>query len=85
MPLSKIDAFATYLKKSIFSYISPFRKIRAEICQAAENDWKQVNVTLGIAVYDSENDPAVIDVARRADQQMYENKRIRKEKRRKMS
>jgi GGDEF domain-containing protein len=61
-------------------------KIRiTEICQAAENDWEQVNVTLGIAVYDSENDPAVIDVARRADQQMYENKRIRKEKRRKMS
>jgi diguanylate cyclase (GGDEF)-like protein len=65
--------------------LAEFRKIRAEICQAAENDWEQVNVTLGIAVYDSENDPAVIDVARRADQQMYENKRIRKEKRRKMS
>jgi diguanylate cyclase (GGDEF)-like protein len=65
--------------------LAEFRKIRAEICQAAENDWEQVNVTLGIAVYDSENDPAVIDVARRADQQMYENKRIRKENRRKMS
>ena len=35
---------------------------------------------MGLAVYDPENDPAVIDVARRADKAMYENKRLRKEK-----
>jgi hypothetical protein len=34
---------------------------------------------MGAAVYDPETDPAVIDVARRADKAMYENKRLRKE------
>jgi PleD family two-component response regulator len=37
-------------------------------------------VAIGIAVYDPELDASVIDVARRADQLMYENKRKRKEK-----
>lgn len=56
-----------------------FQKAGDEICDAAENEWEQVSVTMGLAVYEPENDPAVIDVARRADQHMYLNKRARKE------
>ena len=36
-------------------------------------------MAIGLAVYDKEIDTSVIDVARRADQNMYENKRFRKE------
>ena len=50
------------------------------ICASAEHEWEQANISMGIAVYDPEFDPAVIDVARRADKVMYENKRLRKEK-----
>ena len=42
------------------------------------NQWEQVHVSMGIAVYDPQRDDAVNDVVRRADQIMYENKRIRK-------
>ena len=56
-----------------------FRKERAEIRAAAEHEWEQANISMGAAVYDPETDPAVIDVARRADKAMYENKRLRKE------
>jgi diguanylate cyclase (GGDEF)-like protein len=77
------DEFAVILENDDFrnrdELFNEFRKTREEICKATENEWEQVNVTMGLAVYDPENDPAVIDVARRADQQMYENKRIRKE------
>lgn len=44
----------------------------------AANRWEEVNVSVGIAVYDLQNDSAVVDVMRRADKIMYENKRIRK-------
>ena len=76
------DEFAVILQKEDYfnrdELIGLFRKTRAEICETAENEWEQVNVTLGLAVYDPQSDPSVIDVARRADQRMYENKRIRK-------
>lgn len=46
------------------------RKIRS----AAENEWEQVRVTEGIAVFDPLTDRTVSDVARRADLTMYEKK-----------
>ena len=49
-----------------------------EISAAAENDWEQVHVAMGIAVYDPKYDRNVNEVVRRADQIMYENKRVRK-------
>lgn len=57
-----------------------FREYRDEICAAAEHEWEQANISMGVAVYDPEFDPAVIDVARRANKVIYENKRLRKEK-----
>ncbi len=55
-----------------------FRADRKEICKTTENPWEKPNVTMGIAVYNPQIDSYVIDVARRADRQMYENKRDRK-------
>lgn len=49
-----------------------------EISASAENEWDQVHVSMGIAVYDAQTDHGVNDVLRRADELMYENKRIRK-------
>ena len=53
------------------------RKIRAD----AENEWEQVRVTNGIAVFDPHIDRTVSDAVRRADQIMYEKKRTGKEHR----
>ena len=52
----------------------------AETNDSAKNPWEQVRVSFGLAVYDPEHDGAVIDVVRRADKSMYENKRNRKTK-----
>ena len=78
------DEFAVILENEDFRererLFEKFCKEREEIRASAENEWEQANISMGVAVYDPENDPAVIDVARRADKAMYENKRLRKEK-----
>ena len=78
------DEFAVVLLKDDYrnrdELYSQFREAGEEICKNAGNEWEQVRVTLGLAVYDPEADETVTDVARRADQLMYENKRIRKAK-----
>ena len=79
------DEFAVVLQNDDYrnrdELLKLFREKRTELSEAAENEWEEVHITFGIAVYDPKRDPSVIDVARRADQQMYENKRIRKEAR----
>ena len=78
------DEFAVIMENEDFrdrdKLFNLFREYREEICAAAEHEWEQANISMGVAVYDPEFDPAVIDVARRADKVMYENKRLRKEK-----
>lgn len=82
------DEFAVLLRGEDFQnrdeLFRLFRQKREELCAAAASDWEQAHVTMGLAVYDAQIDAHVIDVARRADQCMYENKRLRKEKQRKM-
>lgn len=77
------DEFAVILRNDDYLHrdelLDLFRKTREEICASAQNDWERVNVTLGLAVYDPTVDASVDDLARRADQLMYENKRRRKE------
>ena len=76
------DEFSVILQNDSFrdrdELIREFKKAMAETNAAAGNPWEQVNVSFGIAEYDSEQDGAVIDVVRRADKNMYENKRNRK-------
>jgi diguanylate cyclase (GGDEF)-like protein len=77
------DEFAVILQNEDYdnreALIRQFEQSRAEISAAAEHPWERVNVSMGLAVFDPETDPSVIDVARRADKLMYENKRARKE------
>ena len=58
--------------------IQRFRREMADISAAADREWEQVQVAMGVAVYEPERDRSVNDVIRRADQNMYENKRVRK-------
>ena len=58
-----------------------FEADRRDACAVAENPWEQVHVAVGIAVYDQETDNSIDDVLKRADELMYENKRIVKAKR----
>ncbi len=50
----------------------------AEINADTSSEWEQVRVAMGVAVYDADVDQSVNDVLRRADELMYENKRMRK-------
>ena len=78
------DEFAVILQNEDYQnmndLLDSFKKSSKEISETAENKWDRVNVAIGVAVYDPELDSSIIDVARRADQLMYENKRRRKEK-----
>ncbi|BAL83786.1 hypothetical protein SELR_20780 [Selenomonas ruminantium subsp. lactilytica TAM6421] len=83
------DEFAVILENSDFrnraELFRLFRLYREKILVASKHPWEQANITMGLAVYDAQSDSSVNDVARRADQCMYENKRLRKEKQNKPS
>ena len=49
-----------------------------EVNEAAKQKWEQVHVAVGTSVYDPKEDHQVIDVVRRADKLMYDNKHMRK-------
>lgn len=76
------DEFSVILRGEDYqnreALLRQMEKMKAEITAATENKWEQVHMSMGIAVYDSQNDRTVNDVARRADEIMYENKRSRK-------
>ena len=78
------DEFSVILQNDAFlekeSLVKEFNWAMAETNDTAKNPWEQVRVSFGLAVYDPEHDGAVIDVVRRADKNMYENKRNRKTK-----
>ncbi len=76
------DEFAVVLQNEDYlnrdALIEQFDATRRELCAAAENQWDQPNVAMGVAVYDPEIDGSVSDTVRRADKVMYENKRVSK-------
>ena len=55
-----------------------FDETGTEICAFTDIQWEQVRVSMGMAEYDPGDDRSALDVARRADKLMYENKRIMK-------
>ena len=55
-----------------------FEEKQAASVTAAQNEWEKISISCGIAVYSSHVDETVEDLARRADQLMYENKKARK-------
>ena len=76
------DEFSVIFQNDAFrdreALLQEFTQAMAEVNASTENPWEQVRVSFGIAEYDAEQDGAVIDVVRRADKNMYENKRTRK-------
>ena len=76
------DEFATIIQNDDFWDLKEltlrFEEDSAKINDHAHNEWDQVHVAMGIAVYDPASDTCVKDVERRADEKMYENKRLRK-------
>ena len=76
------DEFSVIFQNDAFQdrdgLIREFRNAMAEVNASADNPWEQVRVSFGIAEYDAEQDGAILDVVRRADKNMYENKRTRK-------
>ena len=77
------DEFAVILRNDDYRYreelIAAFEKASAETRAASENRWEQVSVAMGMAVYDPVQDHSVIDTMRRADKNMYVNKKKRKQ------
>ena len=53
-----------------------FRRAMDEASRQATNEWDEVHVSMGIAVFDGSRDQSVGDVLRRADELMYEDKRM---------
>ena len=61
--------------------MSQFEEEQGTLGVSAQNEWERVSVSSGLATYDPLLDPTLKDLAQRADQMMYENKRARKEAR----
>ena len=76
------DEFAVILQNDDFNnrdeLVKKFNESQQEICSSAKNKWNEVDVAMGIAVYDPSVDSTVIDTMRRADKIMYKCKRSEK-------
>ena len=55
-----------------------FDEERDKVNESATEKWEQVQISTGFAIFDPLSDHTVIDVVRRADRIMYEDKRRRK-------
>ena len=77
------DEFAVILRNTDFEnrdkLITDFEIGAAEACMKAMNKWEEIHVSKGIAIYDRNTDPSVIDTVRRADKNMYLDKRRHKQ------
>ena len=76
------DEFAVILFDNDYQNRNKLKKAFQEKCKQinafASDDWEQIHVSLGIAVYDHKVDKTAQDVLIHADHLMYENKRERK-------
>ena len=76
------DEFAVILENSDFEHrealMRQFAQRQHEISTAAQEQWYETHVALGLAVYDPDLDHSVGDTAHRADELMYRNKQRRK-------
>ncbi len=79
------DEFAVILRgvdyQNMMPLVKQFELTVDNINSTAESKWEQVHISMGMAIYEPENDGTVTDVVRRADKNMYENKRQRKKAR----
>lgn len=79
------DEFAAILKGEDYEnrekLVNLFEMRCDEACASAQEEWREVRVSRGIAVYNPKEDSSPDDVTRRADRLMYEHKRARKAER----
>jgi diguanylate cyclase (GGDEF)-like protein len=79
------DEFSVILRKEDLSnmqvLLEQFDDKVKTINEEANKPWEQVWISKGFAVYDKTRDKTTIDVMKRADDLMYENKRMRKAER----
>lgn len=61
-------------KEQMLAFKESAEKKNAE----AQNEWEKVSAAMGLAVYEPETDTEFSDVLRRADEEMYENKKLMK-------
>lgn len=77
------DEFAVVLMNDDFRnremLVEQFEEAQANLSTMARDQWESVSVATGVAVYDPRNDRSLEDTFKRADAQMYENKRRHKE------
>ena len=77
------DEFAVILQNEDFenreALVKEFYEAQKDIYAQAENQWDEVHVSVGIAVYDPDIDESISDTVRRADKIMYQNKQDAKE------
>ena len=73
------DEFAALLQGSDYAHreelLQAFDKKAEETAAADSNPWEKVDVARGIAVFQPGTDTGVEQVLRRADEQMYKNKK----------
>lgn len=76
------DEFAVILQREDYDnredLIALFDTSSAEVNASAMNSWEQVHISKGFALFDPQTDRYVSDTVRRADTEMYANKRQRK-------
>ena len=77
------DEFSVILRDSDYrrrdALAERFRSKSAEVTAAATQPWEEVHVAMGIATYNPQDDRDPDEVVRRADKNMYDNKRAWKE------
>ena len=78
------DEFAAILMNDDFankdSLVDVFVNQQEEISASVSDPWNQLHIAIGLAVYTPDTDGSIEDTIERADQLMYENKRIWKDK-----
>ena len=76
------DEFSVILRHEDYqnrdALVEQFAQEAAKINSEVKDRWEQIHVSMGVAEYEPQSDDAVVDVVRRADKIMYENKRMRK-------
>jgi diguanylate cyclase (GGDEF)-like protein len=73
------DEFAAILQNEDYdnrkALWEEFDRMSEEICSSAEHPWDETNVAKGMAIYDPESDRTTADLIKRADTEMYKDKR----------
>ena len=78
------DEFAVILREEDYrnrdELARRFRQSAEEISASASSDWDEIHMAMGFAVFEPDSDLYVIDTVRRADKNMYADKREHKDR-----